>query len=351
MKMSRLLYADRSNQVRTEVANYSLSPYAISLGVRYARGGERRPISDVDGKGTSLRSKLLANLLPLKKDELTPNAEDDSRLLRISRLQEFNNFVFVEFGVARAGVEGNLHRSRGKSRVRIDVDDASETFVRSLFVFIPGAHEVYWLAERAGMTSAVSFVQQRLADMLRDSFPELAPHIDPVVEWSAVSQWADSVLVNELRFEAPRPGNSTQAMDVNGIHASITVVVKPHGSLTLSKILNKNGPNKKAVYGFLSKGIFKSSRVSAASVIEQGWKAKVSFKTPSGRQRSFGVSTEDKAPSLIYSIGPTGQGTQRMRPSDIHMLAACSEFLTDVDGTLAPKSAIATEVQNARPST
>lgn len=333
------------------LAGYSLSPYSISMGPRYKRGGERRPIDDVDGNGTTLRAMVLKVLESLRGKRLVPDSEDASNLLRVNRMEEFSSFIFVEFGVARSGLVGNLHQMATDTRVPIAAEDAAENFVRSVFVFPPKAHEAFWLAERAGSTSAVSIVEGKLSAAFKDQVGDFTTYIQPVAEWRAVNKWADSVLVTQLAFEAPRPKNSTQAMDVNGIHASLSVVVKPRGSLVLKQLLNKEGPRKKAVYGFLSNGIFKNSKgVSAGSVMEQGWKAKVTFKTPSGRTRSFGLATEDKAPTLVYEIASaTGRQPVR-RPEDTEVLKVCAEFVSDVTGTLVKNSSIAQEIEGARPT-
>jgi len=334
------------------MANYSLSPYAIWLGVRNARGGERRPIADIDGLGTTLRSGVLKVLRDLAASTLTPDSADDSRLLRVARLQEFKNFIFVEFGVARGGLEGNLHKAKSDSLVPIAAADASETFVRAVFVFPEAAHEAYWLSERAGNSSAFSFILNRLSAHLTSKFPDFTTHVDPVAEWSAVNEWASNVLVKQIRFDAPRPGNSTQAMDVNGVNAEISVIVKPRGGLVLSKLLKKEGPRKLAVFGFLSQGIYKSNRgVSAAKVIEQGWKAKVSFTTPSGHQRSFGVETGENPPSLIYDMpAPAGTGARAFRPADKVFLSTCSQVMSDVSANLSTGTTLPSELSEARPA-
>ncbi len=135
------------------MVNYGVSPYAISFHPKYERGAERRPINDVDGHGHGALDRLKKALTAIQGDLLYPDDKDVTKFVRVTRYQVFDKFVFAEFGVARAGVEGNLHPSNA-ARVPIKVDDKSETYVRSVFFAPENGHEMFWLNERAGQTTA-----------------------------------------------------------------------------------------------------------------------------------------------------------------------------------------------------
>jgi hypothetical protein len=318
-----------------------MSPYAFSFKPRNARGGERKPIDNLNGKNLKARTIIEKTLQRIQGDVLTVSSDDETRSIRVKDLQKYDEFTFVEFGVGRAGVVGNLHQRAG-TRVPFDADEHNESYVRGLFVFPEAGHEVYWLSERAGNTSTFASLSPLLMDSLRERVPEnLTVKFDPVAEWSAVKQWANSVLVQEIRFDAPRPGGSTQAMDVNGVHADVRMTIKPRGSLALSRLLKKDGPDKQAVFGFLTHAPL-VKKTTASSVIGAGWKAQVAFKTPGGRQRSFGLATDDGAPTLIYPVGEQGAGVSKaVRPTHRDFAKACAEFLTDVDGRLPGLASVA----------
>lgn len=329
------------------LANYSLTPYAFSLTPKYARGGERRPIDDIDGKGASLRDHIEVELSALISDSLQINPIDNTKSIRVTRFDQYAEFSYLELGVGRAGVVGNIHQRSG-GRISYDDDEHNETFIRAIFVYPSGSHEAYWLSERAGQTSAFSSLGEILVRALRNKFQDLTINLDPVAEWSAVKAWADQVSVQEIRFDAPRPGGSTQAIDVNGIHADVRIVIKPKGSLTLSKLVRDDGPDRQAVFGFLSGApLISESAVTTDHVIGTGWKAQVAFKTRGGRQRSFGLALDESAPSLIYPVGVVGKGSAgARRPTNVQFAAACAEFLEDVEGRLPVGTSVAAEILN-----
>ncbi|RWZ52522.1 hypothetical protein ELQ90_00760 [Labedella phragmitis] len=323
-----------------------MNPYAFSFKPSYARGGEKKPIDDLDGKGATARSAIDGALKSLKSARLKVHAEDESRSLRVTQITEYREFTFVEFEVGRAGLVGNLHQSTG-GRIPYGEEDHNGTFVRAIFVYPKDAHEVYWLNERAGLTSAFSYLEEVLVAALRaaTSDARITVSLAPVAEWSALESWASKVMVRELRFDAPRPGGSTQAMDVNGVHADVRFVVKPRGSLALSRLMGKNGPDRKAVFGFLTDLPLVRKTSTPNSVMRDGWRAQVSFQTPNGRQRSFGLATDDKAPTLVYPVGPQGAGISRAkRPSQREFAVACADFLSDVESALPGLKSVATAI-------
>jgi hypothetical protein len=320
------------NRLGPVVASYSMSPYAITFKPSYDRGGEKRPIDDLDGEGLTARSVIDAALGGLKQDSLKPRPDDDSKSIRVSSMLAFDEFTFVEVELGRAGLVGNIHPAAG-GRVPYGEKDHNGAMVRAILVYVPGAYEVYLLNERASMTSAFSLLEDILVDALRAATNDarLTIKIEPVSEWNAMTAWANQVSVKELRFDAPRPGGSTQALDVNGIHADVQFIVKPKGSLALSRLLGPKGPDRNLVFGFLTELPLVSKRSTPNSLMKNGWKAKVTFRTPSGRQRHFGLATEDRAPTLTYAVGPTGGGVSTARrPGDGEFAAAAAEFLTDV---------------------
>ncbi|WP_396290493.1 hypothetical protein [Curtobacterium sp. KT1] len=316
------------------MAQYSMTPYAFVLNPRNARGGERCKIDDVDGAGGTVRSVLDAKLTQLKGDQLYVDPDDDSKFIRVTRLYVYNDFTFVEFGTARSGYVGTLHQKSG-TRVSYGADEANETLIRGIFAYPAGAHEAYWLSERAGNASAYSSMQSLLQNALRAAYAGLTVKVDPVADWAAVRAWAQQVLVQEIRFDAPHRGGSTQAIDVNGLRADVRVTVKPRG-LSLNRIIDANGPKREDVYGFLSGApLVANSGATTQSVIGDGWKAKVAFRNPSGRQRSFGLQADEGAPTLIYPVGKSGPGVPRSyRPTDHEFGVSCAEFLSDVSGRL-----------------
>lgn len=329
------------------MANYSMTPYAFWFTPRYSRGGERRPTNDVDAKGAVARDRIEAELKKLQGAKLIVSTDDETKSLRVTKFQSHADFIFVEFGVGRAGLVGNLHQRAG-TLVPFDADEHNESYIRGIFAFPAGGHEFYWLSERAGLYSAVSYLDGPLVEGLRAISEDVTVHFSPVQEWSALKGWASQVLVQELRFDAPRPAGSTHAIDVNGIHADVRIIVKPRGSLALSALLKDDGPDKQAVFGFLADApLVKQSRTTAKGVIAKGWEAQVAFKTKGGRQRSFGIATEDRAPTLVYPVGKTGQGVSKAyRPSDREFAEACAEFLDDADGRLPGLASLAKSILN-----
>lgn len=321
-----------------------MTPYSFALNPRNARGGERKLISDLDGKGLSLRSIIDAQLASMKQAELILDSEDDSKSIRVIRMAEHDEFTFVEFGVGRAGLVGTLHQRKG-TRVSYAADEHNESLIRGIFVYPSGAHEAYWLSERAGMSTGYSQMESIFLKVLRDKLPDLTTKIEPVADWEAVKAWANMVQVQELRFDAPRAGGSTQAMDVNGYHADVRVTVKPRG-LVLNRIVTSSGPDRDTVYGFLSASpLISGSGVTPQSAIGDGWKAQVAFINPAGRQRSFGLATEDKGPTLVYDVGSTSAGqTRAYRPEDKEFAKTCSEFLIDVQTSLPIGQTVAADI-------
>jgi hypothetical protein len=328
------------------VANYSMTPYAFSLNPRNARGGERKPIANINGDGQDLRSLIEDKLSDYTGDDLIIDSEDDSKSLRVARMYQYSEFTFVEFGIGRAGYVGTLHQRNG-GRVGYAADEHNESLIRGMFVFPDDAHEAYWLSERAGNSTALSYLENVFLRAIREAAPELTAKIEPVADWAAVRAWSSNVLVQELRFDAPRAGGSTQAIEVNGLHAEVRVTVKPRG-LALNKIVKASGPDREEVFGFLSMApLIARDGISAESVIGDGWRAHVAFKNPAGRQRSFGLATEDVGPSLVYEVGSSSAGRSRAyRPEDREFAATCSEFLTDVAGRLPVGATVASDILN-----
>jgi hypothetical protein len=332
------------------LVNYGATPYAISFNPAYSRGAEQRPISDVDGNGSAAKTVVHEALTALEGDDLVADQEDDSKSLRVCRVQEFDKFTFVEFGVARAGIEGNLH-PEAADRVPINAKDQSETYVRSVFIAPDGGHELYWLNERAGQTTAYGSFERRLRAALRDAFPEFTYKISPVADWAAVRSWAESVPVKDMTFVAPRRGGTTQAMDVNGIRARVEVKVKPKTPLSLRSLLNDTGPDRNKVFGFLAGSVFSDHNgVSSQSVVSQGWSARVTFDTPSGRQRSFGLDVVDKDPTLVYQVGPRSEVGAASRPSDTEFLKACADFVLDASALIPSAESIKTDLVISTPA-
>jgi hypothetical protein len=326
------------------VANYSMTPYAFALTPRSARGGERRPIDDLDGDGLTLQSLIDSTLQRFHRDALTIGAGDDSKSLRVNRMYSYDEFTFVEFGVGRAGLVGTLHQSSG-NRVDYTADEHNESLIRGMFVYPSGAHEGYWLSERAGNNTAYSHFESLILRAIRDAVPSLTVKIDPVADWAAVREWASSVLVEELRFDAPRAGGSSQAIDANGLHGEVRVIVKPRG-FTLNRIVNNSGADRDTVYGFLSNASFLSgTNVSPETLINEGWRARVAFKNPAGRQRSFGLALDDVGPTLVYQVGRDTAGTGRAyRPDDSEFATTCSEFFVDVKDSLPVGTTVAADI-------
>jgi hypothetical protein len=332
------------------MVNYGAAPYAISFNPAYARGGEQRPIDDIDGKGSGARAILINSLNALHGDDLIVDEEDSTRSLRVCRLEEFDQFIFVEFGVARTGVEGNLHPEQA-DRIPINSKDRSETYVRSVFFAPTGGHELFWLNERAGQTTAFGGFERRLRASLRAAFPEFTYKCAPVADWAAVQSWSESVPVKDMTFVAPRSGGSTQAMDVNGIRARVEVKVKPKTPLALRQLLNEDGPDRELVFGFLAGSVFsQQTGVSSQSVVSAGWSARVTFDTPSGRQRSFGLDVVDKDPTLIYQVGPRADTGAASRPSDTEFLLACADFVSDASAVIATAESIKTDLMLSTPA-
>jgi len=310
------------------VANYSLSPYAISAAPRYERAGERRPINDIDGTGVSFRQVILGVLRSVQGAALSINSDDASRGLRVAELVENDRFIYVELGVGRAGIEGTLHRRSGQS-VDYGPDEHNESLVRSMFVFPRDGHEVYWLNERAGMASARSDLGQRLMRAFRDVAPDMTFKVRPVVAWAAVMQWAQQVPVREINFDAPRDGDS-QAMLANGYGGNVRISVKPHADMRLSRLVRGDGADRQAVFGFLRDIPVVEDGLTVDGLVGAGWSATVAFETPSGHQRSFGVGVGDEPPSLIYQVGPDQTNLRvPIRPTPAEFADACCEFLQD----------------------
>ncbi|NQX23461.1 hypothetical protein [Curtobacterium sp. VKM Ac-2852] len=331
------------------MVNYGVSPYAISFNPSYARGGEQRPIHDVDGQGTSATTPLLAALTALHGDSLYPDEDDASRFLRVTRLQQFDHFIFAEFGVARTGLEGNLH-PKNAEKVPISSDDMSETYVRSVFFAPTDGHELYWLNERAGTTTPYGTFEKRLRSKMREAFGDFTYKISPVADWAAVKSWAETVPVRDMTFVAPRSGGSSQSMDVNGIKARVEVKIKPKAPLALRSLLKDDGPDRSLVFGFLAGSVFAGqSSVSADSVVADGWSARVTFDTPSGRQRSFGLDVVDKDPTLVYQVGPKSDAGTTLRPTDVDFLKGCAEFVADADALVAGADTIRTDLVISTP--
>jgi hypothetical protein len=326
------------------MASYSMTPYAFSAYPRNARGGERRPIDDLNGRGSSLRTILDQTLGELRGDDLIIDQTDNSKSVRVARLYPYAQFTFVEFGIGRAGFEGTLHQSDG-GRVGYTADEHNESRIRGIFVFPAGGYEAFWLSERAGNFSAYSHLEQRLLRAIRAADPDLTVKLDPVADWEAVRSWSENVLVRELRFDAPRVGSSTQAMQVNGYHADVRVVVKPRG-VSLNRLLASEGPDREAIYGFLSGfSPLEESQRTPESIIGNGWNAHVAFTTPAGRQRSFGVATDEAGPTLVYQIGSDPAGVPgAYRPSDQEVAATCSQFLQEINSRLPVGTSVAEDI-------
>lgn len=311
------------------MANYSMSPYAISAAPRYQRGGERRPITDIDGNGLEFRPIIESVLSEIEGDRPIVDADDESRGLRVIDMRQRDSFTYVELGVSRAGLEGTVHPAEG-SPVRYLPVDHNEALVRCAFAYPRGGHEVFWMNERAGNSSALSGLSKRLLTALRSAAPDTTFSINPVVAWSAVMAWAEQVPIKELRFDAPRDGSSN-AIRVNGAPGEVRILVKPHGSMRLNRLIRQQGPDHETVFGFLSSVPVVQEGLSATRLIQDGWEASVAFETPSGHQRSFTVGAGESAPSLIYNVGPD-QSTLRhpVRPTAREFAASCSDFLNDI---------------------
>lgn len=310
------------------MASYSMSPYAISAAPRYARDGERRPISDLDGRGTTFQSIVNAVLDSISGDQPHIDGDDSSRAVRVKQVQQAATFTYAELGVGRAGVEGTLHR-QNDAPVPYEAEDHNEALVRSIFAFPQGGYEVFWLNERAGNSSALSDLAKRLKTAFRDVAPDMTVKISPVVAWSAVMSWAEQVPVKELRFDAPQDGSS-QAMGANGSRGKVRISVKPQG-MRLDRLVRNEGPDRNLVFGFLSEVPGVREDLSADRFIQDGWEAAVAFETPSGHQRSFTLGLGESAPSLIYQVGPDQSNLrQAIRPTGLEFASACDAFLNDV---------------------
>ena len=328
------------------MASYSLNPYAISAAPRYERAGERRPIADVDGSGLSFREVIETFLQALRGGTLHIDPDDGARGLRVADLRSGTGFVYAEVGIGRAGVEGTLHQRTGDS-VTYGPDEHNESLVRSMFIFPRDGHEVFWLSERAGMTSGRTDLGARLMSTLRARVHEMTFKIEPVVAWSAVRAWADQTPVKEIKFDAPRAGDS-QAMLANGLHGEVRISVKPHGSFKLDRLIGRDGPDSGMVFGFLRDVSVVQDNLTTDALIHAGWSASVSFDTPSGHQRSFGVGIDAEPPSLIYPVGPDQTGLRApVRPTTLEFVDACSQFLNDARELSRNAPSVAGEILQA----
>jgi len=330
-----------------------MTPYSLSFRPRYDRGNERRPIEDLDGKGLSLKTLVNDMLATYKGDDLIVSPEDQTKSLRVRRLYTFQEFTFVEFGVGRGGIVGELHQESG-GRVAYHAGDHNETRIRGLFVYPKTGHEAYWLSERAGQSSAYWHVTKLLRAIQQKSVQMATHSIDPVADWSAIKAWSAAMSVKEIRFDSPKSGSSTQAMNINGVNGDVRITIKARG-LTLNRLVKDDGPDSEAVYGFLSGApLVKESGLSTERIIGEGWGAKVAFTNKAGRQRSFGISVEDEAPSLIYQVGTppaksdkTSSGaSQAYVPSDDEFRTTCAEFLEDIEGLLPNETSVVREILN-----
>jgi hypothetical protein len=328
-----------------------MTPYSISFQPRYDRGGERRPIADLDGNGLNLRALVNDMLATYKGDELIVSPDDESKSLRVRRQYALEEHTFVEFGIGRGGLEGILHQRNG-GRVTYAADDHNEPRVRGMFVFPKNGYEVYWLSERAGQASAYWHVTKLMRELQRESVAAATLTMAPVADWSAIKQWSAAMSVKEIRFDSPRAGSSTQAMNINGSHGDMRVIVKARG-MRLNQLLKDDGPDADAVYGYLSEApLVKESGLTAERIIGQGWAAKVAFTNKAGRQRSFGLNITDEAPTLIYQVGTapaesdrTSSGVARAYvPSDLEFDTTCAEFLDDISNLLPAETSVVTGI-------
>lgn len=311
------------------MANYSMSPYAISAAPRYQRAGERRPITDIDGNGLSFRPIIEGVLNGLTGDRPHVDVDDATRGLRLANVHDGAEFTYADLGVSRAGIEGTVYPTEGEP-MGYFAGDYNESLVRSMFAYPRDGYEVFWMSERAGNTSALSGLGKRLLVALRAAAPDFTFSINPVVAWSAVMAWAEQVPVKELRFDAPRDGSSHVAL-ANGATGDVRISIKPQGSMRLNRLIGQNGPDHGMVFGFLSDVPVVKDGLSADRLIRDGWEAAVAFETPSGHQRSFNVGAGETAPSLIYQVGPDQTGSRNpIRPEPRDFAEACSDFLNDI---------------------
>lgn len=316
---------------------YQLVPYLLKVNVR-GKPLETRPINDLDGSGATLSEAVLRIFDGLRGRELVDPA-DDNRKLRLNVLRGGDRTAFIELGPGRSGIVSRLERAPADdggspeiiNRTRRDTEYIP---VRHAFYYPAGSHYATLLAERVGVSGAVTFLAQVLRKTFNAYYPDLVLDIVPAVTGEVMRKMAEGRPVKSLVFTRPRPSDTSGKMlMVAGEAVEVEVRVKtPRRRRWGWKALSTTAGEvtRDSLLGLLAPALgSEASDGEVQRLLDENWQAAIELTLPNGAVRTVNVASSD-AVTMSFPIPERIPSDDR--PDELDFTAACHETLKLFDG-------------------
>lgn len=314
-------------------STYQLVPYLLSVHVA-GKPTETRPIDNLDGKGRTLQDAVLRIFDGLRgRGELVDPGNPD-RKLRLVRLSNGDSCVLVELKPGRSGIASDIeqaHDGNGAppAPIRRTRRDTEYIPVRHAFYFPAGSHHAILLAERAGVSGAITFLSELLRKTFRGYFGDLILEVNPAVTGEVMRSLTTGRPVKSLVFTRPTPQDTTgKTMFVAGESYELEVRLKTPrrrswGWDTLPK--RDNEVSRESLLGALSVALGGGGTDDEIrELLDHEWSAATEVKLASGTTRTVDVASS-RAVTMTFPIEE--QSATDDRPTEADFVSACEATL------------------------
>ncbi|MHC6231741.1 hypothetical protein ACX5I6_19580 [Arthrobacter sp. MMS24-T111] len=272
---------------------YTMVPYLVTMRTKYAQGDHDKPLSNVDGSGTTMFSFLAGILISSYEANRTfrmgPVAR--GRTYNITTLSTSDNAIYLEIQIGTRGVRSVLTDEDSGETFTRTTKIPEHVTLRNWIVFPEGGRHAVLFAEHLHGIGVAGFLGKLIVDSMRVLMDGLTTTVRPLTTLEGLK----SGHYTGITFKAPRKRDSQGHFLDDGVR--VTVTAKYPGARSLKDLQSENGNIETAkVFGVLESQLGHP----AGSSVDMGWNAALAIQLPSGHQRSFQVGKG--APGLVYSV-------------------------------------------------
>ncbi len=326
-------------------STYQLVPYLMQVHVR-GKPSETRVISDIDGNQLALADVLARVLDAMRGVEFT-DPDDANRKLQLTRLSRGSRTIFAEFSPGRSGIASSIVQD-GSTFTRT-VKGTEYVPVRHVFFFPQGSHAAVMLAERVGVSGAVTMASQALTRTFATYMSQLLLTIGPAVTAEVMRKLTAGRDVKSLVFTRPNPRDANgKVMHIAGEQVAMEVrfkaprrrrwgydaLPKENGEVTRDSLLGLLAPHVAAA------GV----GADVSHLREEGWTAAMEVRLPNNTTRTIDVAAST-ATTMSFPIGDEDSGAVDDRPTDDEFKAACVATLSVFGDQYGIDSGVASQCQ------
>lgn len=320
---------------------YQIVPYLVHAHVR-GKPNETRPVDDLDARGAQLQDVILRIFDGVRSRGELVDPKNAERKLRVQRLSSGASCVLVELEPGRSGISSQIEKPPAKksgvaTATTITRDRADTEYIpaRHAFYFAPGSHQAILLAERVGVSGAITFINELISKTAAKYYPDLVFLLRPAMTGEVMRELTKDAPVKTLVFTRPRPTDTTGAtMMIGGEQFDVEVRLKaPRRQKFQRKALRgKSGEvDRDSLVGILSTVLAnQGDAIAVQRLLDANWSAATEVTLPNGAVRTIDVSSSD-AVTMSFPIEeshPSGD-----RPSDEDFAASCVKTLEVFEGS------------------